>query len=442
MAAAAGRAGAAAVGRVGGGLDMRSRERDPDRAFSLGGESDMTDGDTVLGSEMSALDDVGSEMSALDAAEGKEGESDVGGGIGGAGPAGAGAGAGPARGRSPSRATESAGGDAVREGRGSRGSNEAGQQRGSTGGGEFGGPVGATGNGNTDEETPTAREAAAAAATGRSTASSGARASAPASLGPGASAREEGWSDRDLLVGLMQPEDTPVVAAHDVSRSFGGVVVKRGLLLVCRSAVYFVDGFGIEPALPRPDAGPRSPAAAAVAASLAAAASRSKDPLHNVRRLEEWELGGGAGGIGGGDDDGDVCGARIRVMLRRRSQRDIGSSTTGSGAIKGGGTALTAEQVGGAGGGGGGRYGGARGGEAVENDDILAVGRYGVQRFSLDRLHSVYKRRYQLRDCGLEIFDVLGRSILVSFSTREQQEEVLTLLLVRGLPASIFSKGK
>lgn len=54
----------------------------------------------------------------------------------------------------------------------------------------------------------------------------------------------------------------------------------------------------------------------------------------------------------------------------------------------------------------------------------------------------MYKRRYQLRDVGLEIFDILGRSVLVSFETQEQQEDVLTYLLARGLPASIFAHGK
>lgn len=58
------------------------------------------------------------------------------------------------------------------------------------------------------------------------------------------------------------------------------------------------------------------------------------------------------------------------------------------------------------------------------------------------KVHAVYKRRYQLRDVGLEVFDVFGRSLLVSFSTQAQQEDVLTFLLARGLPASIFNKGK
>lgn len=59
-----------------------------------------------------------------------------------------------------------------------------------------------------------------------------------------------------------------------------------------------------------------------------------------------------------------------------------------------------------------------------------------------EKVHAVYKRRYQLRDVGLEVFDVFGRSLLVSFSTQAQQEDVLTFLLARGLPASIFNKGK
>lgn len=242
--------------------------------------------------------------------------------------------------------------------------------------------------------------ATSVAVTAAAAAAVAAAAPSAASLGPGAVARGEGWSDRELLLGLVQAEDTPVLTAHDVSRSVGGIVVKRGLLLVCRNTVYFVDGFGREPVLPRPDAAPLPPAAAAAAAAVAAAASaaarRSKDPLYGVRRLEEWELGGGAGGIGGGDDDGEVGGAKIQVTLRRSSQVDVmgnsaaggakidGCSVAGGAAGGGGGgggaqtsgSALTAEQTGGTG-------GGAR--EEIE-DEILALGHSGVQRFSLDQV--------------------------------------------------------
>lgn len=233
---------------------------------------------------------------------------------------------------------------------------------------------------------------------------------AVASSGPGAVARAERWSDRELMSGLMQPEDFPVVAAHDVSRSVGGIEVKRGLLVVCRNTVYFISGFGREPALPKPGAPPPSPAVAAAAAAAAAAASRSKDPLHGVRRLEEWELGGGAGGIGGADDDGEMVGAKIQVKLRRRSATEVaagdssggdlnGKSGGGSGARGGGGrggrdgsargsaqmsaSALTAEQAGGDGSGGACRE---------TEDEILALGRRGVQRFSLDQVKRVYCR--------------------------------------------------
>ena len=65
-----------------------------------------------------------------------------------------------------------------------------------------------------------------------------------------------------------------------------------------------------------------------------------------------------------------------------------------------------------------------------------------LYRLEQKKVHAVYKRRYQLRDVGLEVFDVFGRSVLVSFSTQAQQEDVLTYLLARGLPASIFAMGK
>lgn len=423
------RSAACGGGGGSGGRQQRGRDRDPNRGFSLS-ESDLTDGDTL-----DDHDDIhGSEMSVLDPEENDEAKEGSLAGDGGGGRS--------SGGRSPCRAAAEAegGGDAGEEGSDSVGSINAGRPQ-SGGGGDQAGELvvgAATGDGNTKAST-TAAAAAAAAAAGSTVPLSTMPSAASASSGPGARAREEGWSDRDLLLGLTRPEDNPVLAAHDVSRSVGGVVVKRGLLLVCRNAVYFIDGFGTEPMLPKPGAPPPSPAQAAVtAAAVAAAAGRSSaDPLHGVRRLEEWELGGGAGGTGGGNDDGEVFGAKIKVTLRRDSQAEF--SAAGGAGSKSAGTAVTAEQAGDATGGGG---GGGRGGEVDEDDEILALGRVGVQRFTLDRIHAVYKRRYQLRDCGLEIFDVLGRSILVSFSTRAQQEEVLTYLLARGLPASIFSKGK
>ena len=396
-----GEVGAAACGEDGVGRAKRGKDRNPNRGFSLS-ESDLMDGDTTHGSEVSGLDDNtvhGSEMSVLEAEE-----SDAAKDANLAEDAGR-----SSRDRSPIRAAKEGDGDKASE------------------------LIVAVATDDCSAELSTAPSATAPAASSTPPQSGATASAASASLGPGARAREEGWSDRDLLLGLTRPEDNPVLAAHDVSRSVGGVVVKRGLLLVCRNAVYFIDGFGTEPMLPKPGAPPRTSAEAAAAA--AAAGRTSADPLHGVRRLEEWELGGGAGGIGGGNDDGEVFGAKIKVTLRRDNQPSF--SVTGTGGPKSVGAAVTAEQAGGAAGGGGGR-----GGEAAEDDEILALGRVGVQRFSLDHIHAVYKRRYQLRDCGLEIFDVLGRSILVSFSTRAQQEEVLTYLLARGLPASIFSKGK
>lgn len=200
----------------------------------------------------------------------------------------------------------------------------------------------------------------------------------PASSGPGAVAREEGWSDRDLLLGLVEPEDTPVMSAYDVSRSVCGVEVKRGLLLVCRHSLYFVSGFGREPPLPKPGAPPLSPASAATASAAtaaAAAASRSKDPLQGVRRLEKWELGGGAGGIGGVEDDCETSGDKMQVTLRRKS---VAGEVIGAGGGKGGGCASS-----------GGVSTPVRGDAMVRGDiqdEILALGRGGMQRFLLDQV--------------------------------------------------------
>lgn len=227
-----------------------------------------------------------------------------------------------------------------------------------------------------------------------------------ASSGPGAAAREEGWSDRELLLGLLQPEDAPVVAAHDVSRSVAGVEVKRGLLLVCNNTIYCVDGFGRRPRTPRPgtsgvSAGvPPASSGASTGVNGGISIGRSKDSLYGVRRLEEWELGGVAGSIGGGDDHhAEVnSGAKIQVTLRRKSTADVTGSGTisegreagkgGSGVSEGGGngsggagsgsSALTAEQAGSTG-----------GGLNSETDEIVSIGHVGVQRIMLDRVSCV-----------------------------------------------------
>ncbi|CAM9513771.1 unnamed protein product, partial [Scytosiphon promiscuus] len=243
-----------------GAAGRGGKARDPNRGFSLS-ESDLMDGDAHDGSEMSVLDDDDdddvithcSETSGLDARESDETdeqeEND-------AAAAPAAGGDCDSRGRSPRRTVEEKGG--VGGGGGGSGADaearlkqqQQQQQQGGSGGAGGAQSVGPAAVGDT--------VGAKASAAPAPTASLG-----PASLGPGAVARAEGWADRDLLRGLIQPEEThTVLAAHDVSRSVGGVVVKRGLLLVCRNSVYFVGGFGREPALPRPDAPPLSPAAA------------------------------------------------------------------------------------------------------------------------------------------------------------------------------------
>ena len=60
------------------------------------------------------------------------------------------------------------------------------------------------------------------------------------------------------------------------------------------------------------------------------------------------------------------------------------------------------------------------------------------QRISHDDLYSAYKRRYQLQDVAVEIFDVHRSSILVAFSSISHRDEFLANLLKSHLPNSIF----
>lgn len=61
-----------------------------------------------------------------------------------------------------------------------------------------------------------------------------------------------------------------------------------------------------------------------------------------------------------------------------------------------------------------------------------------VERIRLERLRIMYKRRYQFRHVGLEVFDVDGRSCLMAFETSEDQVQVVDLILESPIINSVF----
>jgi len=60
------------------------------------------------------------------------------------------------------------------------------------------------------------------------------------------------------------------------------------------------------------------------------------------------------------------------------------------------------------------------------------------QRIAHEDLYSIFKRRYQLEDVAMEIFDVHRRSTLVAFSSVIKRDEFLSIILKASLPNSIF----
>ncbi|CAM9326778.1 unnamed protein product, partial [Chrysoparadoxa australica] len=223
------------------------------------------------------------------------------------------------------------------------------------------------------------------------------------------------WSDNEVIIGLMEPEDWPVQASGNVLRSVG-LEMHKGILLVCKGGVYIIDGFE------KAEAFPSFPQ------------SKEQDALQGLRRIRPPPQAA-AQQLSNTD-----FAPKIRVLLRRASYKSNDADTAGARAASRSVSpvpARTSERDSEALQGDGGLDQGH-----VPGDDLQLLQGVAIQRITCDQVAAVYKRRYQLRDVALEIIDVQGRSVLVSFDSQDQQEEVLTMLLTRSLPNSIFVKGK
>lgn len=77
----------------------------------------------------------------------------------------------------------------------------------------------------------------------------------------------------------------------------------------------------------------------------------------------------------------------------------------------------------------------------VEEPTDEVIYEHRSQRIFLTDLYSVYRRRYQLQQSGLEFYDVHRNSVLISFATKTEREEVLSKVLQSSIPNSIFSSG-
>jgi hypothetical protein len=155
------------------------------------------------------------------------------------------------------------------------------------------------------------------------------------------------------------------------------------------------------------------------------------DPLMGLRRVREPRppAFGGSSKERGGGKPATASSARFKVALRRESTVSIpdGARVATKSVAKA--DLLEDEQANGM-------------LESQVSDELEIFHHVGVTRMHNDQILAVFKRRYQLRDVALELFDTDGRSVLVSLDTQELQEQVLAAILRRSLPSSLFTRSK
>jgi Beige/BEACH domain/PH domain associated with Beige/BEACH/WD domain, G-beta repeat len=253
--------------------------------------------------------------------------------------------------------------------------------------------------------------------------------------------------DYEIILGLISNNDWPLQSTYNVSRSVG-LETRQAVLIVCRSSVIIIDGYE------KP--GQQMNRTGSFGGTLGGSQGRLERGylLKGLRRV-----GASTGGAIAGGATASGGAVKPRVVLRR------GDCTTGvwlddddehycsddtsatakaahSGHSEGWSHDSLADTV---------SLSSLSAAAAVacsssssssSSSSLSLYEGLGVFRLLTDDLLAAYKRRYQLRDVALELFDVQGRSVLVSFDCQKHQEEVLAALLARELPRSIFTKGK
>ena len=209
--------------------------------------------------------------------------------------------------------------------------------------------------------------------------------------------KEEGnasASSYELLTGLMQHGDTPFVKSgannwkccYNVSRCTG-LEVSKALLLFCRRGIYIIDGFqqvegdGLDGTIVR----------------VKVETSKFNVNLRSSSNVEDMK---------GGNNK-----SQKNHDNHNHNQNHNNNSNQ---------TQKTPP-------------------EAHGNNVSF---QHRCQRIAFDDIFAVYKRRYQLRQTGLEFFDLHQTSALVSFESVLEREQLLVQLLKTPLPNSIFDSSK
>jgi len=78
-------------------------------------------------------------------------------------------------------------------------------------------------------------------------------------------------------------------------------------------------------------------------------------------------------------------------------------------------------------------------GQGQDASNEVAYQQHKCKRLVLSDVYVVYRRRYQLQENALEFYDVQKNGTLIAFEDKGKREEVLSMVLSRPLPNSIFN---
>ena len=195
---------------------------------------------------------------------------------------------------------------------------------------------------------------------------------------------EKDSSSYELITGLLQAGDWPE-KSYNVSRCTG-LEVTKALLLWCGDAIYVIDGFeqiggdGMEGKISRVE--------------------RERSSFHINLRPKDFKVQS--------EKTEDELAALKSSSGQSNSKREQSQ-------------AKSAHQP------------------EEPMDEVIYEHR--SQRILLQDLYSVYRRRYQLQQNALEIYDVHRNSALIAFASHEGREEILAKVLQSSIPNSIFSSS-
>ncbi len=215
--------------------------------------------------------------------------------------------------------------------------------------------------------------------------------------------------ETEVFSGFLDPIDWPIEACFNARRSFG-LEVRPCVAIICKHALYVVTGYSYKKSTECEMGGGKI-------------TQHSSVILSGLRRAEQ-HVPGTPGMIHGGQR------GRFKVALRRPSV-NYENNTLSTGAETENYTYHSSSS-----------YLDDNVHDREMDGEQLPFSDVDVYRCTWGKLHAVYKRRYELRDVGMEVFDAEGSSVFIILDSHNLQEGFLASLLVKPLKNSVFCAGK